>query len=117
GTTPDLQARVDTMAAAVALDEADLGDAERLSRLAIEEATATTQPETKCEALLVLGRVVRARNVDDSEPWFEQAATLAAESGLPSWHLRAQQELAISRWPRGAIDALRDTRDLARRYG
>ncbi len=117
GTAADLRARVDTMAAAVALDEANLGEAERLSRLAIEEATATAQPETECEALLVLGRVVRARNVDDSEPWFEQAATLAAESGLPSWHLRAQQELAISRWPRGDIDALRDTRDLARRYG
>ena len=46
-----------------------------------------------CEALEVIGRAVRVRDVAAAERAFERAYELAAESGLTVWRVRAMQEL------------------------
>ncbi|CAA9235487.1 MAG: hypothetical protein AVDCRST_MAG54-1234, partial [uncultured Actinomycetospora sp.] len=46
--------------------------------------------------------------------WFARAADVAGRAGLATWHLRAQQELALLDWDPAA---LRTTRALAARYG
>jgi DNA-binding CsgD family transcriptional regulator len=120
GAAPDpaLVARLDAVAASVALDQADLEAADRLARSAVEGAAATDQPAVECEALLVVGRVTRAiQGIEPALVWHERAAAVAAGAGLAQLHLRAQQEQALIVWTRGDVQPLHDVRDLAVRYG
>ncbi|MFL6206025.1 MAG: helix-turn-helix transcriptional regulator [Acidimicrobiales bacterium] len=110
-------ARIDAVAAYVALDEARVGDAESLARSAIDGATSTEQPAVACEALEVLGRVADVTAAGASTQWYQRAAELAAEHGLAGWELRARHELALHSWGDGNAQALVDTRDLAARTG
>jgi DNA-binding CsgD family transcriptional regulator len=112
-----LGARIDAVAAHVALEQARLDDATSLAESAVAEAASTNQPAVECEALEVLGRVTRARDIAASKPWFERAAEVAARAGLVGWQLRAQQELAILAWGGGDAGPLQETRDLAARHG
>jgi DNA-binding CsgD family transcriptional regulator len=112
-----LAARVDVVAAAVALDRAELDEAERHCRSAMVGAEATGQAEVLCEALLVLGRVIRPQGFARAEEFFRRAAAEAERAGLARWHLRAQQELALDTMATGSARELAATRDLAARYG
>ncbi len=113
-----LAARLDGLAAEVALDQADLSAAEQLAVAAVDGAAATGQPEVECAALFVVGHVVRAREgMEAALPSYEQAAVVAAEHGLAQLHLRAQQETALVVWTRGDLQPLFEVRDLAARYG
>jgi len=109
-----LTARIDAVAAHVALEQVRLDDAAGLAHAAVRAARATDQPAVECEALEVLGRVARVREPERAESWFRAEAETARRAGLPGWHLRAQHELALQDWDPAA---LRRTRDLAERYG
>ncbi len=115
---PALEARLDALAASVALDQADLEAADRLSRAAVERAAATHQPEVECQALFVLGSVVRT--VDGmlaALPWYERAGEVAAAAGLARLHLQARHEMALVDGVTGDLRPLHEIRDLATRYG
>jgi len=112
------EARLDAVAAAVALDQVRLDDAVRLGQAALAAAERADQPEVQCEALEVLGRAERGRSgIVGARPHFERAAEIAERHGLTAWHLRARHELAILSWADGGERAMRATRDLAARYG
>lgn len=119
GAAPDplLQARVDVVAAEVALGQGRLDDAEILSRRAVDEARRIEQPAVGCEALLLLGRVLRPKDMRASLAAFEAAAALAVARDEPRWHLRAQQELAIEAWLEHGADPILATRAVAAGYG
>ncbi|MCD2195435.1 AAA family ATPase [Actinomycetospora endophytica] len=112
-----LGARIDAVAAHVALDDDRPGDAAALARAAVDAAADTAQPAVECEALEVLGRVAAARGPDAAIPWLQRASDVAERHGLADRHLRARQEIALARWGRGELAPLRETRDLAQRYG
>lgn len=114
---PALAARIDVVAAQVALDRARLDDAERLCRAAIEGAHATDQAEVLCEALIVLGRAAAPNGLERAQLSFQQASDEAERAGLARWHLRAEQELALDALTTDSEARLLRTRDLAARYG
>lgn len=113
-----LGARLDAVAAAVGLEQVRLDDAERLARSALAAAARIGLPEVECEALEVLGRVDRGRaDVSGARRWLNQAADVAESNGLAAWHLRARHELTLIAWADGVAPPMRETRDLAARYG
>ena len=114
---PAVAARLDVVAAQVALDRAQLVDAERLCRAAIAGAHATDQAEVLCEALIVLGRATAPNGFGRARTTFQQASDEAERAGLARWHLRAQQELALDSLTTERETDLFETRDLAARYG
>ncbi len=116
-TGPALLARIDAAAAEVALDRAELDDAERLCLRAIDGAEATDQAEVLCASLIVLGRVLRPRGLLGAQEAFRRASQEAERAGLARWHLRAQQELALETLMIESDRELAVTRDLAARYG
>jgi DNA-binding CsgD family transcriptional regulator len=120
GPAPDtgLVARLDAVAAAVAFDQVRLSDAAQLADAALTAAQQTGQPEVECEALVVLGRVRGGRaDLGGARAWLDQAADTAERNGLAAWHLRARQELTLLAWSEGVEPPMRETRDLAARYG
>ena len=117
GPEAALAARIDVVAAQVALSAARLDDAERLSRSAIDGARATNQTEILCEALIVLGRVLYPNGYGQALTSFQEASDVAERGGLARWHLRAQQELALGSLATAHAVGLRTTRELAARYG
>jgi DNA-binding CsgD family transcriptional regulator len=96
-----LEARLDALAAHVSVDERRTDDAERLAQAALAAAERLDQPEVACEALLVIGRLARAHNLDRAEDAFGRAHSVAEAHGLPIWRGRALHEL-------GTIDMFRD---------
>ena len=70
-------ARLDAVAAAVALDQVRLDDAIRLGRVALAAAERADQPEVQCEALEVIGRAERG--------WAASAPPVGGSSGPPRW--------------------------------
>jgi class 3 adenylate cyclase/DNA-binding CsgD family transcriptional regulator len=117
GGDPALEARVDAVAAYVALDRGRPTEADELARRALDAATATSQPAVACEAIEVIGRVAAMGDPASSIRWFERGADLAAAHGLAGWELRARHELALHTWTSGDTQPMRDTRDLAARMG
>jgi DNA-binding CsgD family transcriptional regulator len=110
-------ARVEAVAAHVALDQGSFDRAETLARSAVARAVATVQPDVECEALEVLGRVERFRAKTGAD-WFERAADVAERHGLTGWLLRARHELAVLEWANhGRTEQLHETRDLAAKHG
>lgn len=114
---PALAARIDVVAAAVALDRAELEEAERLCRSAMTAAQATDQPEVLCESLLLLGRALLPHGFASAQEQFHRATDVAERAGLARWHLRAQQELALESFTIDSDRGLMATRELAARYG
>ena len=114
---PALSARIDGVAAHIALEQNRLDAAAALAHAAVSAAASTGQPAVECEALEVLGRVARVVDAATADPWFQRAADVAERHGLPGWHLRARQELALLAWGRGDLGPLHETRELAVRYG
>ena len=108
---------IDVLAAHVALDGGQLDEASALASRARDEARTLGHAAIECDALIVLGRITRAHSWPLSVDLFEEAAGVAERAELPSWHLRAQRELALASWTTGEMRLLCDTRDLAARYG
>jgi DNA-binding CsgD family transcriptional regulator len=70
-----------------------------------------------CEALLILGRIVRNHDTDAARSMFAEAAAVAIGAGLSRWHLRAQQESALEDWMLRGAAPMEETRALAASYG
>jgi DNA-binding CsgD family transcriptional regulator len=93
-------AEADACAAQVAVGQGNLATADELARAALAAADGAGLPEVACEALEVLGRVARQRDLAEAELVFTRQAELAGASELRLWRLRALHEL-------GTIDQLR----------
>jgi DNA-binding CsgD family transcriptional regulator len=114
---PALVSRVDAVAAHVALEADLLGEAQSRAMTALQTATAVDQPDVECEALEVLGRLARDRDLDEAAALFGRSAAVAERAGLSVWHLRARHELAIIEATTGRYDAILETRRLAEEVG
>jgi DNA-binding NarL/FixJ family response regulator len=97
GPQPGRRALIDVLAAELALAADDLGQAGQLAEAALGLAAAT--PEVRCQALEILGRIARLRDLSAARDAFERALAVAEEADLPVWKLRVLQEL-------GTIDLL-----------
>ena len=108
-------AQVDACAAQVAAGRGRLAEADQLARAALRAAeSGAVQPEVACEALEVIGRVARQRDLEAAERAFTRAADLAAAYGLQLWRLRALHELGtIDQLRTESVDRLEQARELA----
>jgi DNA-binding CsgD family transcriptional regulator len=114
-----LAARVEAVAAHVALEQGRLGDADALGRAALEHAADTGQPAVQCEALEALGRAHQFDpDLTENAAFFEQGIALAEQHGLTTWLIRVKHEAAlIHAYTAGDFRPLVDVRDLAARNG
>lgn len=96
-----LEARLNALAAHVAIDERHTSEAERLAQAALTAAERLGQVDVACEALIVIGRLARAWDLDRAAEAFQRAHDLAQEHRLTVWRGRALHEL-------GTIDMFRD---------
>ena len=122
-------AQIDACAAQIAAGQGRLEEAERLARAALRAAEGShdrhgtqvaqvAQPEVACEALEVIGRVARQRDLAAAERAFARAADLAAAHGLQLWRLRALHELGtIDQLRTESVDRLEQARELAVEQG
>jgi DNA-binding CsgD family transcriptional regulator len=107
-------ARIDACAAQVAAGRGRLEEADRLARSALRAAESGGLPEVACEALEVIGRVARQRDLEAAERAFARAADLASAHGLQLWRLRALHELGtIDQLRTESVDRLQQARELA----
>jgi DNA-binding CsgD family transcriptional regulator len=107
-------AEVDACAAQVAASRGDLAGAEELASAALRAAESGGLPEVACEALEVIGRVARQRDLDAAERAFARAAAVASAHGLRLWHLRALHELGtVDQLRTESVDRLQQARELA----
>ena len=90
-------ARGDALAAEAAVGRNDLDTAVALATAALEGARETDQVAVECEALEVIGRAERGRDVTKAEAAFTEAHDIAAAAGLRLWQVRALQELGTHR--------------------
>jgi len=93
-----LAARVDALAAQVAVMRAP-DKAPGLAHSALDAAERLGLPDVACEALEVLGRSERRRDLEAAEAAFARALAVAEKHGLTVWQARALHEL-------GTIDLL-----------
>lgn len=106
GTATDdagLHARLNALAAQLAIEQRQLDAAAAFARSALAGAERHGLPEVACEALEVLGRCLRMEDLDQAEVVFEQAHAVAERHGLTVWRIRALHEL-------GTIELFRDLR-------
>lgn len=86
-------ARAHALAALAAMGEDDDPTASARARLALDEASAAGLASVQCEALEVLGRIERGRDLVEAERLFQRAYDTATAAGLAVWRVRALQEL------------------------
>jgi DNA-binding CsgD family transcriptional regulator/tetratricopeptide (TPR) repeat protein len=86
-------ARADALAAHAAMGRIEPDVAATLARSALDGARDTEQPEVQCEALEVIGRIERGRDLAAAEAAFTEALDVATRAGLRVWRARAMQEL------------------------
>jgi DNA-binding CsgD family transcriptional regulator len=96
-----LEARLDALAARVAIDERRSADADHLARAALAAAERRGEIEVACDALIVIGRLARTRDLESAETAFDRARQLAEMHHLTVWRGRALHEL-------GTVDMFRD---------
>jgi DNA-binding CsgD family transcriptional regulator len=107
-------ALADACAAQVAIGTGRLDAADQLARAALRAAERAELPEVACEALEVIGRVARQRDLAAAELAFARAATVARAHGLQLWHLRALHELGtIDQLRTESVDRLLEARELS----
>jgi DNA-binding CsgD family transcriptional regulator len=94
-----LLATVDALAAQVAMGLDQTDEAAALAGMALQRSERLDLPEVACEALEVLGRCERPRDLAAAEAAFGRAHSIADEHGLAVWRMRALHEL-------GTIDLL-----------
>jgi len=115
---PALGPRIDALAAHVALSDGRFDEAGELAVTALAGAERQSLPEVACEALEVLGRQARLRDLGEAESLFERARHLAEQHGLVVWRIRALQELAsIDVVTSRRLDRLTATREIAYEAG
>jgi DNA-binding CsgD family transcriptional regulator len=113
----ELVARLDALAAHVALDAEDPVTAEELAERAVRRAAAAGLPEVECAALEVLSRVRWTRDVDESIRLAQQSMAKAEANGLGYWRLRALLQSALLRGTIEGASALREARAIASASG
>lgn len=86
-------ARADALAALAAMARDDTEFAATRAGRALDGARAVGLAEVQCEALEVLGRIERGRDLAAAEAAFQEAHDVAAAAGLTLWRVRALQEL------------------------
>jgi DNA-binding CsgD family transcriptional regulator len=112
-----LTARVDAVGAQALIME-DPEEAASLARLALESAERLRLPEVACEALEILGRCARPRDLESAEAAFRQGYETAEAHGLTVWRMRALHELGTIDLLRGApFTRLEEARALALHHG
>lgn len=110
--TPGARADVLEALAALGADEPD--EARALAASALDGAESAGLPEVACEALEVLGRCERWRDLAAAGAAFRRALALAEEHGLGLWRVRALHELGtIDLLERGDVARLEEARGLA----
>jgi DNA-binding CsgD family transcriptional regulator len=118
----ELTSRIDAVTARSALAAGDMDRAENLARraLAAAEAAGLSGPaaEVALEALEVIGRRERARDLDAARAAFERSARIADSAGLGIWQISSRHELAtIDMLTSGSASELSAVRDLAHQSG
>lgn len=108
--------RIAVLAAELALAGDDVAQAGQLAQAALDAADA--DPEVRCQALEVTGRIRRMRDLGAARMAFEQALRIAESEDLPVWRLRALHELGtIDLFDSGATDRLSQARRTAAELG
>ena len=79
--------------AEMALGRNDTSSALTFARCALAGADEDSQPEAKCQALEIIGRIERGRDTVAATEAFEGAYSCAAQHGLALFRIRALQEL------------------------
>lgn len=111
-------ASIDALLAQVAMGQGRLEDAVHFASTALANAERLDQTDVACEALEVLGRRERMRDLDRAEELFERARVLAEGAGSRVWRIRALHELATIRMLRDIeVDRLLEARALAYEAG
>jgi ATP/maltotriose-dependent transcriptional regulator MalT len=93
GADRDRLARIAAAIAAAAMGRDDAAAALPLAEQALQDGEVTDQPEVQCEALEVIGRAQRGRDVGAATAAFQHAHRVASGHGLTLWRIRAMQEL------------------------
>jgi hypothetical protein len=93
GADRDRLARITAALAAAAMGRDDAARALPLAEHALQDGKVTHQPEVQCEALEVIGRAERGRDIDAATAAFQQAHRVASRHHLALWRIRALQEL------------------------
>jgi DNA-binding CsgD family transcriptional regulator/predicted negative regulator of RcsB-dependent stress response len=113
-----LIARADSLEALAVLGQDDQDLAVALAQTALVAAERLDLPEVSCEALEVLGRCERWRNLAAAEGAFTRAYAIAEQHGLLLWRIRALHELGtIDLLEAGDTDRLEEARGLALECG
>ena len=110
--------RVDALAAHVLLGAARPDEAAAVARRALQAAERLDLAESACQALEVLGRVARMRDLHEAELAFARQLEIAAGHDLPLWIVRAMHELGtIDMLAANHADRVRRARVLAAEAG
>lgn len=113
---PQRSAHVAVLGAELALARDDVTQAGTLAHAALDSADAS--PEVRCQALEVIGRVARLRDLGAARDAFEHALAIADAQHLPVWRLRALHELGtIELFDSGGTGRLSDARRSAAELG
>lgn len=114
---PALEARIEAVAARVSAELGQAVDAERRARAALELGTGLA-PDAACEALHVLGRQSRTRDLAEARGYFAEAEALASRVGLILERIVSLFELGtIDLLALGPRDRLEEALALAERTG
>lgn len=110
-------ARMDAVTAQAAITRSPDAAASS-ARDALVAAERLGLPEVACEALEIIGRCERPRDLDAAAKAFARAYTIANDHGLTVWRVRALHELGtIDLLRDGAADRLEEARTLAATHG
>ena len=101
GTNAQSMARLDALAAQVAIDAEQVDEAKRLASSAAERAATLGLPDVECEALEVLARTTWHRDLPTAVEVLERMAGTAADHQLTSWRVRALTNLAMLQMEQG----------------
>jgi DNA-binding CsgD family transcriptional regulator len=108
--------RIAVLSAELALASDDVPQAERLAWAALGATDA--DPDVRCQALEVTGRIYRLRDLGAARTAFEQALGIAEAEDLPVWRLRALHELGtIDLFDAAATGRLSEARRTAAELG
>lgn len=111
-------ARLDALDAQVAAGQGRLTEAGRLAAAALAVAERAGLPDLACEALEVIGRVARQRDLHAAEAAFARGLAVATAHRLELWRLRALHELGtVDQLRTESVDRLRQARELAVEVG
>jgi len=118
GAGPGVLARVDALSARGALGRGDLDAAVGHAEAALAVAEIEGYPQVACEALEILGRRARRRDLAEAEAYFERARVVAEGHGLELWRVRALHDLGtVDQLARRDNDRVVQARDAALRIG